>query len=121
VSNDGSGARPRKQRKTVVQPLSASSYGPPLPEGATLDMLAPDLALLTFSLADAQLPSALTEAEQDIAMRVYLGQSNEEIARHRQSSEHTIGNQLEAIYRKLRVGSRSELVLRLRGGTLDGS
>lgn len=89
--------------------------GLPLPESATLHMLEPDLALISFPLAEAKLPSALTDAEQDIALRVYLGESNEQIASARQSSLHTIDNQLEAIYRKLDVGSRTELVLKLRG------
>jgi DNA-binding CsgD family transcriptional regulator len=113
---DGKGAGRSKRPSALTQPRQREPLTLPLPEGATLDMLTPDLALITVPLADAQLPAALTDAEQDIALRVYLGHSNQEIAQQRQTSEFTIGNQLEAIYRKLRVSSRTELVLRLRGG-----
>lgn len=71
--------------------------------------------LLSFPLPQAGIPAALTEAEQDVALRVYRGASNAEIARERGVSSKTIGKQLESIYRKLGVSSRTELVLRLRG------
>lgn len=78
-------------------------------------MLSPDLAVLSFPLAVATLPGELTQAERDIAERVYMGESSDAIARARGTSEHTISNQLEALYRKLQVGSRAELIVRLRG------
>lgn len=87
--------------------------GPPLPGGAEVWFLAPDLALLSFPLADPVLPACLTEAESDVARRVLDGASNDDIARARGVSIKTVGNQLESIYRKLGVASRYELVLRL--------
>jgi DNA-binding NarL/FixJ family response regulator len=93
----------------------------PLPEGANVERLAPGLALLSFPLLTAQLPEALTVAEQEIALLVYAGSSNDDIARARGVSTKTITNQLDSIYRKLAVGSRVELVLKLRGVTRDPS
>ena len=59
------------------------------------------------------LPSCLTDAERDVVARVLEGASNDDIARARGVSIKTVGNQLDAIYRKVGVGSRYELVLRL--------
>jgi DNA-binding CsgD family transcriptional regulator len=115
MNNDGDDRQGRSKRHNhpALKPREAVAL--PLPETATLDMLAPDLALFTFQSVDAALPSALTEAEQDVALRLYLGQSSEQIARARNASTSTIANQLEAIYRKLHVSSRAELALLLRG------
>lgn len=87
----------------------------PLPDGARVEHLDDGLALLSFPLPQAQVPDALTPAEQDVALRVYAGASNAAIARERGVSTKTIINQLETIYRKLNVCSRIELVLLLRG------
>jgi DNA-binding CsgD family transcriptional regulator len=87
----------------------------PAPEHAEAELLSDDLALLWFPLPAAELPFGLTESEQDIALRVYAGLSNEEIGVERGVSPRTVGNQLEGIYRKLGVSSRVQLVLLLRG------
>jgi DNA-binding NarL/FixJ family response regulator len=86
----------------------------PLPEGASVRYLAPDLALLEIAKPEARVPAALTEAEQDIALRVFQGESTQHIARARGVSAKTVGNQLDSIFRKLGVMSRAELVLFLR-------
>jgi DNA-binding CsgD family transcriptional regulator len=86
----------------------------PLPEGAWAEPLSDDLTLLAFEVPAAELPDALTIAEQEVALHVYAGASQREIAQARGVSVKTIGNQLESIYRKLGVSSRVELVLRLR-------
>lgn len=86
-----------------------------LPEGAGVELLAPDLALLSLPLPEAALPEALSEAEQQIALHVYAGASNEDIAAARQVSVKTVDHQLQYLYRKLGVASRDELVLLLRG------
>jgi DNA-binding CsgD family transcriptional regulator len=89
---------------------------PPMPAGAQVHRLTEDLALLSFPLAAIELPpNALSPAEEEVALLVYAGASNKEIARARGVSPRTVGNQLESIYRKLGVGSRAELVLRLGG------
>ena len=87
----------------------------PMPAGAQVEYLTPELALLSFPVREAKIPEALTVAEQDVALQVYAGATNKEIAEARGVSPKTIGNQLESIYRKLGVTSRAELVLRLRG------
>lgn len=66
------------------------------------------------SRPEARIPEALTAAEQDIAARVFLGETTPEIARARGVSRKTVTNQLESIFRKLGVFSRAELVLLLR-------
>jgi DNA-binding NarL/FixJ family response regulator len=58
-------------------------------------------------------PSALaplTPAERAIAKLVLEGKTNEAIAKARRTSRNTVVNQLRAIYEKLGVRSRSELV-----------
>lgn len=89
----------------------------PAPEQAQAELLSEDLALLWFPVPTPQSPAALTEAEQDIALQVYAGRTNDDIARARGVSARTVGNQLEGIYRKLGVASRVELVLLLRGSS----
>ena len=61
--------------------------------------------------ADGERKLRLTKAEHDVASSVYDGCSNEEIARRRNTSVHTVGNQLAAIYRKTGVSNRHELVV----------
>ena len=91
------------------------NYGEiPLPEGASVWSLTPDLALFELLEPEARIPPALTDAEQDIALRVFQGETTQQIARARGVSSKTIGNQLESIFRKLGVTSRAELVLFLR-------
>ena len=87
----------------------------PMPAGAQVEYLGPELALLSFPIGEARIPNALTVAEQEVALQVYAGATNKQIAEARGVSPKTIGNQLESIYRKLGVSSRAELVLRLCG------
>ena len=59
------------------------------------------------------LPDCLSESEREIVRAVLRGLSNAEIAGQRKSSTKTVANQLYAIYRKLGVGGRDDLVLRI--------
>jgi DNA-binding NarL/FixJ family response regulator len=86
----------------------------PLPEGAAVRCLGTDLALIELDLLEPRIPEELSEAERDIALRVFEGATNQQIARARGVNVKTVGKQLEAIYRKLGVSCRAELVLRLR-------
>jgi DNA-binding CsgD family transcriptional regulator len=54
--------------------------------------------------------SGLTAAEVEVTKLVCAGCSNREIARQRHTSANTVGNQLAAIFAKLSVTSRFELV-----------
>lgn len=75
-----------------------------------------DSALLALADRPCDLPAQLTEAERDVARQVYEGLSNEDIAARRETSPRTVANQLRAIYTKLGLNSREELVRVLGGG-----
>jgi DNA-binding NarL/FixJ family response regulator len=62
------------------------------------------------------LPDLLSESEQAVARALIAGSSNAEIARARGTSVKTVANQLYAMYRKLGVSTREELVARLVDG-----
>jgi DNA-binding NarL/FixJ family response regulator len=55
----------------------------------------------------------LTEAERDVMAALLAGSTNADIARRRRSSERTVANQAQSIYRKLGVRSRNELAAKL--------
>ena len=57
----------------------------------------------------------LTTAEQEVATLILAGLTSQEIGKVRESSLHTVGNQIASIYRKLGVSSRPELARKLRG------
>jgi len=70
-----------------------------------------ELAVLSVDARPAgSAASALSAAELEVTSYVARGWSNERIAAERQVSPRTIANQLRAIYEKLGVTSRSELV-----------
>jgi DNA-binding NarL/FixJ family response regulator len=60
--------------------------------------------------------ASLTVAEREVAAEVLCGRSNAEIARARATSTRTVAKQVAAVFRKLGVGSRAELALRLSVG-----
>lgn len=61
----------------------------------------------------------LTRSEREVAGLVAEGLSSQAIATQRGRSVRTVENQIAAIYRKLRVGSRAELVVRLSRPAVD--
>lgn len=69
--------------------------------------------LVTFP-AEAPEPAlkALTRAEREVSRLMLRGLTNAAIARARVTSRYTVANQLRAIYQKLGVSSRRELVAR---------
>lgn len=73
------------------------------------------IAALGGRAAPEALPGNLTRAERDVVRLVLEGRSNAEIALTRGTSPRTVANQLQAIYAKLHVGSRRELVAVLLG------
>jgi DNA-binding CsgD family transcriptional regulator len=68
---------------------------------------------IVISIGVPRLPPSLSAAEREVVQALLAGCSNIEIARLRGTSSKTVGNQLHAIYRKLGVGSRSELAAML--------
>ena len=91
------------------------------PAGLQVAQLGDDLVLLSFPVAGPGAPAVLTAAEWEVARLVYEGGSNAEVARARNVSVKTIGNQLVSIYRKLGAASRAELVLHLHARHDDRS
>jgi DNA-binding CsgD family transcriptional regulator len=57
----------------------------------------------------------LTAAEREVAGFILRGRSNGEIASARRTSARTVANQIAAIFRKVGVSSRAELVARCVG------
>lgn len=70
----------------------------------------PELALLSFT---PRPHPELTAAEQDVALMMLRGLSNQDIARARATSTRTVANQVAAIFNKTGVTSRVELAARL--------
>lgn len=70
---------------------------------------------IVVSTAAPRLPGVLSDSEQQVVLAVLAGRSNLEIAKARGTSIKTVANQLQAVYRKLGVGSRDELAARLVG------
>ena len=64
-------------------------------------------------------PRSLTSAERQVVIGVLNGRSNAAIAAARHTSSRTVANQLAAIYRKLGVSSRWELVVRQSAGSAN--
>jgi len=73
------------------------------------------IAALGGSTDPVSLPPGLTRAEREVAGLVLGGCSNRDIALQRGTSTRTVANQLQAIYDKLGLGSRRELVAVLLG------
>lgn len=69
--------------------------------------------LIELPLDELQLPDSLTASEREVVGLVAQGLSNEEIGRSRGRSARTVANQLAAVYRKLGVFSRTELLAQL--------
>jgi DNA-binding CsgD family transcriptional regulator len=94
--------------------LARAHLAPPVPVGlvAFVDDEDPDRALFVIPLSELAIPEGLTAAERAIVEAVFQDLPTQEIAERRGKSIHTINNQLAAIYKKLGVSSRHELIQR---------
>ncbi len=72
-----------------------------------------ELVVLSEPMVRAADFPSLSESEREVAFLATGGHSNQAIAARRGVRPQTIANQLAAIYRKLGVSSRSEMVARL--------
>ena len=72
------------------------------------------LLIATNPLIKSHQLIGLTETEREIATYLIAGSTNADIARRRGSSEYTIANQVQSIFRKLSVRSRGELIGKLQ-------
>lgn len=75
--------------------------------------------LIDLPVDELELPDTLTAAEREVVQLVAQGLSNEQIGAQRGRSARTIANQLAAVYRKVGVFSRTELLARLTGAGTD--
>ncbi|MCP9447378.1 MAG: helix-turn-helix transcriptional regulator [Nitrospira sp.] len=72
------------------------------------------LLIGAYPLVRADLIANLTDAERAVLAALLTGSTNRDIAQRRNCSEHTVANQVQSIFRKVGVHSRSELPLRLQ-------
>lgn len=77
-----------------------------------------DGSMLITHRIPLELRRSLTPAELEVARLIADSFGNAEIAVARGTAERTTANQIAALYKKLRVRCRRELVLRLYGGSL---
>ena len=77
------------------------------------------IAIFSFPLALPPLPPSFSEAERAVVIGVLGGMTNAQIARSRGRAEKTVANQVASVLRKLGVGSRAELAVRLIGPRVD--
>jgi DNA-binding CsgD family transcriptional regulator len=68
------------------------------------------VAVLSFPVPEHVTVETLSNAESDIVEQLVAGRSYAAIAARRGTSARTVGNQIAALFRKLKVGSRRELV-----------
>ncbi|MBK7830717.1 helix-turn-helix transcriptional regulator [Nannocystis sp.] len=80
-------------------------------EGQQYVVVCLDEAAVDRSVALAQ----LTPIEREVAAQVAKGLSSQAIAAQRGRSVRTVQNQIAAIFGKLRVGNRAQLVIALLG------
>lgn len=109
--------RSRKTARHSSAPPKSSEF-PALPDGTEATRFTVggrELAVLSFPLPPAVLPRTLTHAEREVLALLLDGQKNSAIAEARGTSARTVANQIQAIFKKLGVSSRSELVALLSG------
>jgi len=80
-----------------------------LPTIERLSVRGQDVLLIGFELPRG--PTTLTPAEREVASLLVLGKRNREIAEARGTTVRTINKQVESLYVKLGVRSRSQLAL----------
>jgi DNA-binding CsgD family transcriptional regulator len=78
------------------------------------------VVVLSCRLVAPCVPPGLTGAEREVAGALARGLSNVAVARERGSRPRTVANQIQALYRKLGIASRAELLLVLFSGASSG-
>jgi len=79
---------------------------------AEVEFASENIAVGSQPLTDSRALAPLTDAEREVAIMLMQGATYATIAGSRNTSEHTIANQVQAIYGKLGVRSRTELAAR---------
>ncbi|MDH5674275.1 MAG: helix-turn-helix transcriptional regulator [Myxococcales bacterium] len=80
-----------------------------------LDPVGDGLVVLSFPLGPVRAPASLTVAERAVLAAMVEGLSNAAIAERRGVSVRTVANQVAAIFDKVGVRGRAELIHRLAG------
>jgi DNA-binding CsgD family transcriptional regulator len=85
---------------------------------AALNLLVPVVHMLFLSTKQAAAPAvdlmALTERQRELVDLALTGLSDKAIARRLSISDHTVGNHFRAIYERLGVSKRSQLIALLK-------
>ena len=74
-----------------------------------LELAGESLAVGSLPLLESETLSRLTHSERAVALCLVQGATYAEVSRQRETSERTVANQAQSIYRKLGIGSRTEL------------
>lgn len=82
----------------------------------TLEVHGELMAVVSAPARGRALAPELTSAERDIVAGLVRGESNRRIAQRRGTSERTVANQIAALFQKLNVMSRAELLVLVRDG-----
>lgn len=100
-------------RKTESTDAGTELPPPPGIEARTVVLDHDEYLVLTVPIPRWDIPERLTDAEREITIALLQGATNEQIARERHTSIHTVANQIASIFGKLGVTSRIELAHRL--------
>jgi DNA-binding NarL/FixJ family response regulator len=108
---------PRQTRRSPCEAAETEAPGSlSVPLGLAIDVI--ELGGETFVVFDfprtRDILRPLTEAEKSVVALVLQGLTTTEIAAARGVAKATISSQLQSIYRKLGISSRSESVCKLR-------
>lgn len=99
---------PRPDRPPLLPPVGL--------EAGRFELEGEEFALLEWPVRARAGVAALTPAQREVLALAVEGLSNAEIARRRRRSPRTVANQLAALFRRLGVRSRFELIAWARGG-----
>ena len=81
---------------------------------AELALAGERLLVGAYPLVDERRVRNLTAAEREVLAAILAGSTNQDIAQRRRASAHTVAKQVQSVFRKLGVRSRSELAARLQ-------
>jgi DNA-binding CsgD family transcriptional regulator len=109
------GVRSRTELAALFSPLGARA------RMTEFELGGESLAVGSYPLADEERFAELTESERDVAIHLMMGATYREIGRRRSTSERTIANQTQSLYRKMRVTSRVELAAILGAPRTSGN
>ncbi len=81
---------------------------------AEVSIAGEELLVGAYPLVNENCVMSLTDAERTVLGHLLAGSTNSDIAQRRRTSDRTIANQVQSIFNKLKVRSRSELAARLQ-------